>query len=343
MMPITKTRILTVIFSLFTVFLSSAQKKGLFSKQNVVNQYATVGIGGGTSHYFGDLAAYKYFYYSLYTNVRWNGSINYTRYLTPKMAARVAYSYARIYGDDFTFSQRNLDKLSEKYLRNLSFRNDISEFTLSGLYNILPQYGKGAKGRNSFMPYAALGIGIISNNPKARTPYDPATNTFGPWESLKQYRTSGQGLPGYSKPYSSVALVMPLALGVRVKLGNNFDFTAEAGLRITPSDYLDDVGGNKEYPSAASLNVYGPLSSKLSYRADELFSASTGKSRLFNFISIAEGEFGLPPGGLSPIDNAKDIYEYTTKRGTLKPDSYILTQFTISYIISNNVKCPVIK
>jgi hypothetical protein len=119
-MKLLKTNKLTFGFILsFSMVLLVMQKNfaqsGIFSKKNKLNQYSTVGVGGGSSHYFGDLSPYRYFYYGLITNVRWNATINYTRQLSPQIAARVGFTWARIYGDDYTFSQRNIEVLYQPF------------------------------------------------------------------------------------------------------------------------------------------------------------------------------------------------------------------------------------
>ncbi len=346
--PINKYYNIILVLVMIVTTNTFAQKNGLFSKKNVLNQYATVGIGGGSSHYFGDLAPYSRFYYGIYTNVRWNGSINYTRFLNANAAARISYTYARLYGDDYTFASRNLEKMSANYIRNLSFRNDLQEFTLSGIFNILPQYGKGAKGRSNIMPYGAVGIGIYGHNPKARGVVGFDQNTGLPvkagWEALKPLNTSGQGIPGSTlKTYSLVQPVMPIALGLRVKINSNFDFTAEAGFRLTPFDYLDDVG-NTSYPSKSLMvSNYGPEAAAFSYRAGEDYPANVlGVTRIQNFIQAASQQ-GFNTSGIAPSTNAEEIYPYSSVRGSKRIDSYILTQFTLSYVLSNNIKCPVIK
>lgn len=330
--------------------LTFAQKNGIFSKQKLLSQYATIGVGAGTSHYFGDLAPYTYFYYGLYTNVRWNGSINYTRFLTTNAAARVSFTYARIAGDDHTYSNRNFEKLFNNYLRNLHFRNDIKEFTISGLFNLVPQEGKGAKGRSSVVPYFAIGLGFYGHNPQARL--RPTLNSSGVleesgWVSLKPYSTAGQGIPGYKKPYSLIQPVMPIGFGVRVKINEKFDFTAEASLRITPFDYLDDVGSDAYVDPAVLLSNLGPAAAGLAYRADENKTSNGLKDRLPSFLNIISRlDPTVSTTGMSPADNAADYYGFGvgSKRGGQSPlDVYIVTQFTISYILSNSIKCPPIK
>jgi hypothetical protein len=238
--------------------------------------------------------------------------------------------------------------MSTNYIRNLSFRNDLQEFTLSGIFNILPQYGKGAKGRSNIMPYGAIGVGIYGHNPKARgvVGFDAITSqpVKAPWEALKPLNTSGQGIPGsLVKTYSLVQPVMPIALGVRVKINSNFDFTAEAGFRFTPFDYLDDVG-NTGYPSKSLMIAnYGPEAAAFSYRAAEAYAANTRENRLTNFYTILIAR-GVDPAGKAPENYSEEILSYSSPRGNKRNiDTYILTQFTISYVLSNNIKCPVIK
>jgi hypothetical protein len=340
-----------IAISLFLIMIGNASfaQNGLFSRKKVINQYATVGLGGGTSHYFGDLAPYSKAYYGIYTNVRWNASANYTRFLTNNLAARVSLSYIRLAGDDYTFAKRDISKMAANYLRNLSFRNDVKEFTVTGLYNVLPTYGKGAKGRALFMPYVGIGIGLFSHNPVAREPvtFPGGTATKGPWTSLRPLNTSGQGLVGSNlKQYSLVQPVVPIVLGLRFKINQNFDFTAEAGFRYTPFDYLDDVGSTS-YPSLTALASSpngGPLAARMSYRAGEDNAANTLDDRLFLFLQAAN-EFGAVTGaGTAPNNSATSVYPYSSLRGnSIKFDSYIVTQFTISYVLSNNIKCPVIR
>lgn len=347
-----KTRNYIVFASVLAIFFAqqTAKAQGLFSPQKVVNQYTTVGIGGGSSHYFGDLAPYRYFYTSLYKNVRWNGTINYTRYFTPQAAARVQFTWARISGDDYTFAKTDLDKLWRNYVRNFHFRNDIKEFTISGVFNILPQYSKGPRGRSTFMPYFTVGAGFYAHNPQAYLPTTLATGakTKDNWISLRDQKTAGQGLPSNpNKPYSLVQAVVPVGLGFRYKINEKFDFTIEGGLRLTPFDYLDDVG-NDPYadPNELSRN-FGTISSALGERSAEVIHSRTGTNRLPELLQIAGDPTkvnGIVTSPLNPaVFSSVEGFGAGTNRGSARKDSYFLTQFTISYIISNKIQCPVIK
>ncbi len=325
----------------------SRAQSGLFSKQKVMNQYATLGIGGGSSHYFGDLAPYTFFYYGLYTNVRWNGSIHYTRFLTNNIGARVSFSYARIFGDDASFSERNFDRLYNNYLRNLHFRNDLKEFAITGIFNLIPQEGKGKRGRKNVMPYLTAGIGFVAHNPQARLV--PVANSGvlekQPWTSLSDKSTAGQGLAGQPRQYSAIALVVPLGAGVRFKINDKFDFTAEAGIRVTSTDYLDDVGNDLYVnPSVLSAN-FGTAAEKLAYRANQDINALTLESRIPRFLQLVQMKNGSVPPGVAPSNYAETLYGYSvgSRRGSAPPDLYLMTQFTISYVLSNSVKCPPIR
>ncbi|SOE22247.1 hypothetical protein SAMN06298216_2694 [Spirosomataceae bacterium TFI 002] len=346
--------VLTAIVAMCLAQASAFAQGGLFSPQKVVNQYTTVGIGGGSSHYFGDLAPYRFFYHSLYKNVRWNGTINYTRYFTPQAAARVQFTWARILGDDYTFAQAEPEVLWRNYVRNLHFRNDIKEFTISGVFNILPQYSKGPRGRKTFMPYVSIGAGFIAHNPMAYLPSELAVGEKKKdnWIALRDLKTVGQGLPSNpDKPYSLVQAVIPVGFGIRYKINDKWDFTIEGGLRISPSDYLDDVG-NDQYadPNELSRN-FGPTSAALAQRSTEVFSR-TGENRIPILSQIASDASKVNGISTNPLDrnlfasvegfSAAD--DNGKRRGSSgRPDSYFLTQFTISYIISNKIQCPVIK
>ncbi|MBA4851743.1 DUF6089 family protein [Emticicia sp. BO119] len=321
---------------------------GIFSKKNKINRYSYLSIGGGSSHYFGDLAPYRVFYYSLYTNVRWNATLNYTRQLSPRVGARIGFTYARIAGDDFNFAQRNLTRYYANYLRNLHFRNDIKEFTLSGVFNLLPQTGKGQQGRRNFMPYAVLGIGFYGHNPVAKAPVTIESGVVSVtkgWVPLKTQTTAGQGLdPSFPKSYSLLQVVFPGALGLKMKINEKFDLNFECGLRITPFDYLDDVSADK-YPNPTLLGdakIY-------SNRTAEDYSARTGKDRIPVFEDIMTNPvYGLNKSGvITPSamgeQNIGIGYAAGLGRGTPKWDSYFVSQITISYIIGSTIKCPPIK
>lgn len=335
---------------------ANAQRTGLF-KGNSNDFYTSAGIGGGSAHYIGDLTPIRYAYYVPYTNVRWNVTGNYTKYFNKNFGARVSFTWARLYGDDFVFAQRNFDKMYQNYVRNLHFRNDVQEFTIAGIWNIKKQYGNANQPRGKFMPYFSAGLGLINHNPKAiqsvtTPPVTPSLTVYNQWVSLKPLNTAGQGLPAVNKkPYSLIAPVIPLAIGFRMKIAQNIDLGFEMGYRIALTDYLDDVGKDR-YPDLADLTSnYGITSADFSYRADENFHAVSGQSRIVDFLNAYTLAGGTNIPGITPDNSAAIIYNPTSAnvvRGVGSRiyhhlDMYLTTQVTLNYVLSNRVKCPPIK
>lgn len=316
----------------FCFFNANAQN-GLFSPKNIVNHYSTAGIGGGSSHYFGDLAPYSYFYHGLYTNVRWNITGNYTRFLSQQFGVRAQLSYIRIAGDDYTFGKRNLDNLWRNYIRNMNFRNDIKEFNISGIWNLLPQYNKGPRGRSTIMPFATAGIGFYSHRPEGNYPSN-ATGAPFEWVDLKTANTS-------SVNYSLVQVVMPLSLGIRYKLNEKIDITLEGGLRLTPTDYLDDVSQDPYLPAGGNP-VLNPTILQLhrsgANRAVELLAIESDPQKI-----PAAAQNGQASWYTNFVGDEANVAGAITRRGSQRVDTYVVSMFTISYIISNKIQCPIIK
>ncbi len=331
---------------LFQINKSHAQFN-LFTKKEKLNQYSSVGFGGGTSNYFGDLSPYRYFYYGLISSVRWNATINYTRQLNPQLAARVSFTWARIAGDDYNYSQRNIVKFQNAFLRNLHFRNDIKEFTISALYNIIPN-GSGQRGRIRLNPYIFGGFGFYAHNPQARdvvntsVDFNTGVATFaslGAWTNLKDKQTAGSNVD-----YSLVKPVFPIGFGFKYRINKSFDLGVEGGLRITPFDYLDDVGKDP-YIDPLILAANGnPKSAIFANRVNDNFAASTGGSRVEQFAQIARDTY-FYSGNPRPSVDGERIWGFNTGsvRGTGKWDSYLLGQISLHYIINAQAKCPPIK
>lgn len=323
---------ITIAIAFLSVNFAFGQFGDLFKRSK--DSYSTVGLGGGSSHYFGDLSAYKTFYYGIYSNVRWNGTLNYTVQLNPKFSARAAFTYARIFGNDATYGWSIADSRTQNArLRNLHFRNDLMEFTTMGLFTLLPL--KERKSKNiplQWSPYVGIGIGITSNDPKARGSiqdnngnirFDPGTgNVFlQPWQSLRSEMNEGQ-----TKVYSSIVPVFPISLGIKTKLNPNWILSLEGSFRLTFSDYLDDVASGQYQ-----------MSKELSYRADEDYYALTGQPRAEDFRkALGSGH----PANAFPWPYARGVVSgQRSAEGKMK-DGYILTQITLNYILTSRVKCP---
>lgn len=300
-------------------------------------RYSTFGIGAGTSHYFGDLSPYRTFYHALYSNVRWNATVQFQRQFTPRLSAGMSLTHARLFGNDATYGGTGATTKGSNRIRNLHFRNDIMELSAMGYYNILPMNVVRKSKKLEWSPYVGVGIGIVTNNPKARESIqDKGQNNnytikeisdngkiqLQSWVSLRDTynRTT-------DKSYSNFVPVFPIVVGAKAVISENWIIGVEGGFRLTLSDYLDDVG-------ADHYNT-----NPLSYRADEGYDALTGKPRHEIFGQAA----GLGGPAFPEAYHEQVLSKSSSYRGTNRKDSYFFTQITISYIIRNKVKCPPIR
>ena len=351
-----KTRLLLPVCFLICLLAGSshAVAQGLFTQRQILNQYTTVGLGFGSSHYSGDLTTnmLKKPHFLLYKNARWNVHGHYTRYITPNSALRLQLAWIRLLGNDNNYSTDSkgnvVPGMEAPYLRNLHFRNDVKEMTISGIFNLFPNYAKSsARDRLKFTPYFTIGAGLISHQPKAKRPIALPDQKLKYTVNLRDLGTAGQQLPNSSeKIYSLVVPVIPVGLGFRWKVNNKIDFTMEANLRYTFSDYIDDVGYGA-YPDQNVLTSYNPESGIFSYRAGEAFNSVTRQNRNQNIQSIYSTQTGKVPGPSTTIEDMLNEIGYIPtapnilRGGSQRNDLYGTIQFTISYILSEKIKCPV--
>ena len=348
--------------------ISGYQSKAqwVFSQRNMAKQYSSVGLSAGSAHYFGDLARPRYFQYSLYTHVRPSVSAHYTRHFNENFAVRMQGSWVRLYGNDYTMSQRNIDVLWQQAVRNLHFRNDVKELAFSAIINPLPQYvsSKGAQGRAKVRPFISVGVGGIFHNPKARSNpfgYDPTTKSRVPntsyvpdkWVSLRQYHTSGQEINGSPiKQYSLVQAVVPLGFGINYKLNDNWDFGVEGNFRFSSTDYIDDVGPGR-YPDLDYLKSnFGELAPMFSYRVIEsqAYNGKTLENRIPLITQVINNHILSPTDPQLSSYPPEELLKYYDPSNPLtqfgvsgRKDWYFTAQVRLTYYIPYKVKCPVIK
>lgn len=311
----------TGIFSLLLIYGLPLESRAQYNKHFL--PYSEVGVGVGSSSYYGDLATYRQPIKATFLLMRWNAGLSYTRHFTPKFAARASFTWARIVGDDYTFNKSNPDKAPIQFTRNLHFRNDLKEFAITGIYQFKAD-GRTAEHRAKFTPYLFAGVALLAHSPQARTPYSETNpDSSRRWVRLQPLNTEGQGQPGRSKPYSLVTLAIPMGLGVRYAINDDFNIAFEAGFRYTLSDYLDDVGG----PYASPTELQG-LARVMADRRGEVVAARTKKDRT---------------SGLQQITPGNVPAEVTRGTKGILPDTYLLTSIQLHYIIPGKIKCPPIR
>jgi hypothetical protein len=161
--------------------------------------------------------------------------------------------YGRLKGDDQLTQERYRNN------RNLHFRSPVIELGGAVEYYpfkekfIHPYRMRGTKKGNMrfFSPYLSVGVGGMWFNPKAQY-------TDGKWYALKPLATEGQGLPGGPKPYSRLQIFIPVGLGVKYALNEQWSIGFELSRRFVFTDYLDDVS-NVYYDNAAIAASNGPI------------------------------------------------------------------------------------
>lgn len=275
----------------------SSQDSSAYVPSIVSDQYWSIGLLGGTSHYFGDLSAGA----SMFGNdLRLTGGafgFEVSKRYLRRLSLRSSLLWVRIMGDDYLSN----DAGSAAYNRNLHFRNDLVELSLSGQIDLFPHY-EHFKERPFFTPYIFGGFNVISHNPEAKT-----NDEFGNiWVPLQPLKTEGT-------LYPSFALGLQYGLGVNFKVSDRVDIGLEVGPRfVMTTDYIDDV--SDKYIS--SNNNRNELSYVLSDRSMENYSYFTRSKRELpnEAVSIAGEQRGT-----------SDDY-----------DGYWVTTFKLKYIISKN-------
>ena len=207
--------------------------------QNSIVQEGEFGFGVGAAHYFGDLN----------TRARFNRPKlaaglffrkNFGNYIALRLGANFAQlGYSDIYNTHNEFMRR----------RNLSFNSKVWELGLQGDFNFYrfmpgdPDF--------SFTPYITFGVSAFS--------YDPYAYLQGEKYFLRPLGTEGQGSAQHPdrKPYGTVALGLPLGVGIKYAINERTNIGFEIVHRFTSTDYLDDVSKTYADPAAFPPNPDG--------------------------------------------------------------------------------------
>ncbi|AXY76509.1 hypothetical protein D3H65_22015 [Paraflavitalea soli] len=207
------------------LILCVSSAKPASAQWEAIRQEGEFGISAGAAHYFGDLntraqlnrpkLAVGAFFRKQFGN-----------YIGLRVAAHFAQlGYSDVYNKSNEYQRR----------RNLSFNSNIFELALQGDFNFF-KFVPGDP-YHAFTPYVTLGVGVFS--------YDPYAYLGGQKVFLRPLGTEGQGLalPGYEdrKPYNTMAICLPLGVGIKYALNDKMNIGFEVVYRFTTTDYLDDV------------------------------------------------------------------------------------------------------
>lgn len=290
-------------------------------KYDQFKRSTTLGLGGGSSHYFGDihpLANYR----SYIGSVQWNAGLSVTHHYSPYLSFRVDAIWIRAAASDFAFTKDQLstDKYDLQFLRNLSFRNDMQELSFLAQVNLKDGfYSMRNDHRPGFMPYVIAGISVFRQNPITRLPYDVTLNQKGEWAGIEVVGKIPQ-----------INLNIPLGIGIRKKLSDRIDLSAELCYRITFSDVIDGI---KHEP-------YSDSADPLSNRSRERIDAVTGSDRTDAFNIVAD-RLGFPTTSTTQ-GNFPITIGYPNalpERGAAGNDSYFTTSVKLHFYFEKRIVC----
>lgn len=226
-------RSILLLFFTFTFFLSFSQSRFFGT------------AGSGIIYYNGDLNDKRIIPPLKIFNSHFMGGLGYN--IDGVFDLRLQFLHGNIEG---------ADSISNEYdnkVRNLSFKSKIDELTFTLNVKMFKLYKK-----KLFNPYVFGGIGMFW--------FNPTTELNGTTYELQPLGTEGQNLGGnYSSPYKLRQRVIPLGIGVQVRLNNYWKMKVEFAEHFTSTDYLDDA--SNKYPDSTLLaSVGGPIAIALSNR-----------------------------------------------------------------------------
>lgn len=302
---------LTLTLVLALVLVANQASAQQFSKRK---QYNSVGLSLNAMNYFGDVVPKPSITSLRIAASRPNIGLTFTRRFAPRISVRAGLAYGRITGDDFKAADDNDPDAKFRYNRNMSFRNDIVEGSAVAMFDLIENRNNYLK-RPDFVPYVFAGVAAFHHNPKGLVGANGVTgNTAqfgnlndGDWIALQPLGTEGQRANGGSG-YGLWQFSIPFGAGLRYKLNKSFDLSFEIGWRKTFTDYLDDVSGNYV------------AQSELGNGAARYFGGGNVKSTNNEFQGFNS------PGQMRGKSN--------------EDDWYIVTGFTLNYILAPRIKSP---
>lgn len=297
-------------------------KKHDFGKER---RYFTMGISLNALNYYGDLAP---------NPGRLSTDLSFTRpaiglavsqRFGPRFFMSAGLMYGTLKGSDFSSAdEQDVKNGKFRYYRNLSFRNRIEELTVTASFDLYENQATYLN-RAAWTPYIFGGISVFHHNPQALAPakslHGELLPEAGQWVDLQKMGTEGQYAQleptdaNYGiKPYNLIQAAIPIGLGVRFKVTEVIDFSAEIGFRYLFTDYIDDVSAN--YIDLGALD--SDLARALSYRSNEITKPDVARmptlARNGETYDLLNGYGSEYPTNIRGKKNNNDIFTVTTLR-----------------------------
>ncbi len=216
------------------------------------------------------------------SSIRHNTSVGIKVNLSNRISIRGDMFHGRLVGHD-----KHSGNLGRRD-RNLSFRTDITEFSLTSEFIGINLASLGKQKTRTSEIYGFAGLGWMHFNPQAE--YN------GKWHNLRELGTEGQGLPGAKDLYNLNSFVIPFGIGYRKNITRSTFLGIEVSMRKTFTDYLDDVSGSyydKEIIRQNRGDVAAELSDRSLSREMEagMNRGNNGQNDNYSFIqfTVAQG------------------------------------------------------
>jgi len=196
--------------------------------QHAWAQKYDVSINTGATGYMGELNQRNPFDFT-----RGGFGLSFRKNFNPDFSLKVNFNQLLLHADDANSG------VPEQVKRNLKFTSWVTEASVQFEFNFF-KFNPFDK-RESYSPYIFAGVGIFH--------FNPYTFLDGHKVFLHDVGTEGQNLPGsqqqnyYPRPYARFSGCIPIGVGFKYHLGGHMSLVTEYGIRLTFTDYLDDVGG----------------------------------------------------------------------------------------------------
>jgi hypothetical protein len=172
---------------------------------------------------------------------------------TNRIFTNLVFFSGKLYANDH-FNKNN-------FKRNLSFNSDIYEFDLELEYNLFNLYEHNAT------PFVYVGVGYFA--------FDPYVNvgTSNTRIYLSDLSTEGQGFITGKEKYALTSWCIPFGGGVQVYLSKKMRLKYSFGMRITNTDFLDDVSG-KYVDKDLLFRNRGQTAVDMAYKGNQLYNGA---------------------------------------------------------------------
>ncbi|HAA23412.1 MAG TPA: hypothetical protein DCR93_00860 [Cytophagales bacterium] len=311
-------------------------------------------------NYFGDLSPTSNFYSTdiSFTRPGFGALVNY-RAFSNRIDTDFAFNWGTLRGDDFSSSDPDDEGARYNHIRNMSFRNQIYEFSVGAKVFLFEDGDGGTLQRRLLNPYVHLGGAIFYHNPQAQVPefdminnYNAAAGVFsrvaiteethganpGDWVSLRPLRTEGQGIVAGRNPYSLIQGALVGGMGVRYRLLEYVDLSFDINIRYLFTDYIDDVSTTYVDLGLLESDLARVMSDRSLENLEEFGGTLSDEyirglypEKFQEYVSEGNGEtYAILPGR----GRSSDL----NQRGNPSNDIYYIASFKLVYILGGSLK-----